>query len=263
MCTLLKFPAEIHADLGHYVYRLVDPRDGMTFYVGKGQKDRVFDHMRGVVSADVDESGLENEMPQIDDVSEKVSVIRDILSEGLKPIHVIHRHGLSREEAFLAEAVLIDATPGLCNEKGGRYSTSFGPSNASQLVSRYRADKAEIPHELKVLAININRSLASEERSSIYEAVRGFWRIDVVRASEADVILAVRQGICVGVFQADQWLPADPAHFLSLEEAIPGRSGFIGTKATGDYGSIFLNKKLPDELEWKKGMATPFQYNYD
>ena len=67
----------------------------------------------------------------------------------------------------------------------------------------------------------------------------------------------------MGVFQADQWLPADPAHFLSLEEAIPGRSGFIGTKATGDYGSIFLNKKLPDELEWKKGMATPFQYNYD
>ena len=75
MCTLLKFPAEIHADLGHYVYRLVDPRDGMTFYVGKGQKDRVFDHMRGAISADVDENGLENAMPQIDEVSEKVSVI--------------------------------------------------------------------------------------------------------------------------------------------------------------------------------------------
>lgn len=258
MCTLLKFPADIHADLGHYVYRLVDPRDGMTFYVGKGQKDRVFEHMRGVISADVDE----NEISQIDEVSEKVSVIRDILSEGLKPIHIIHRHGLSREEAFLAEAVLIDATPGLCNEKGGRYSNLFGPSNASQLISRYRAHKAEIPHELKVLAININRSLASGERRSIYEAVRGFWRIDVVRASEADVILAVRQGICVGVFQADQWLQADPAHFPSLEESIPGRSGFIGTKATDDYGAIFLNKNLPAELEWKKGMATPFQYNY-
>lgn len=229
MCTLLKFPADIHADLGHYVYRLVDPRDGMTFYVGKGQKDRVFDHMRGVISADVDENG------QIDEVSEKVSLIREILSEGLKPIHIIHRHGLSREEAFLAEAVLIDATPGLCNEKGGRYSASFGPSNASQLVFRYRADKAEIPHALKVLAININRSWASDERCSIYEAVRGFWRIDLDRAREADVILAVRQGICVGVFQADRWLPADPAHFPSLEEAIPGRSGFVGTKAIGDY----------------------------
>lgn len=100
MCTLLKFPVEIHADLGHYVYRLVDPRNGVTFYVGKGQKDRVFDHMRGAISADVDENGLENAMPQIDEVSEKVSVIRDILSEGLKPIHVIHRHGLSGRKHF-------------------------------------------------------------------------------------------------------------------------------------------------------------------
>ena len=32
--------------LKHYVYRLIDPRSGETFYVGRGQNDRVFNHVR-------------------------------------------------------------------------------------------------------------------------------------------------------------------------------------------------------------------------
>jgi len=28
-----------------YVYRLIDPRSGVTFYVGKGQGNRVFTHI--------------------------------------------------------------------------------------------------------------------------------------------------------------------------------------------------------------------------
>jgi hypothetical protein len=31
--------------LGNYVYRLVDPRNAETFYVGKGVKNRVFDNV--------------------------------------------------------------------------------------------------------------------------------------------------------------------------------------------------------------------------
>ena len=31
------FPPEVVQALGHYVYRLIDPRNGETFYVGKGQ----------------------------------------------------------------------------------------------------------------------------------------------------------------------------------------------------------------------------------
>ena len=32
--------------LGRYVYRLIDPRNGETFYVGQGRDDRVFQHVR-------------------------------------------------------------------------------------------------------------------------------------------------------------------------------------------------------------------------
>ena len=41
------FPEEFKEQLKWYVYRLIDPRNGETFYVGKGQGDRVFEHARG------------------------------------------------------------------------------------------------------------------------------------------------------------------------------------------------------------------------
>lgn len=41
------FPPEVVEHLKCYVYRLIDPRNGETFYVGKGSGDRVFAHVRG------------------------------------------------------------------------------------------------------------------------------------------------------------------------------------------------------------------------
>ena len=41
------FPPGVARKLKTYVYRLIDPRNGETFYVGKGKGNRVFSHMRG------------------------------------------------------------------------------------------------------------------------------------------------------------------------------------------------------------------------
>ena len=40
-----RFNEENFDVLGYYVYRLVDPRDNKTFYVGKGCGNRVFNHV--------------------------------------------------------------------------------------------------------------------------------------------------------------------------------------------------------------------------
>ena len=42
---MTEFTPDMHHKLGHYVYRLIDPRDGSTFYVGRGQVNRVFEHI--------------------------------------------------------------------------------------------------------------------------------------------------------------------------------------------------------------------------
>ena len=36
-----KFSTEVATQIGFYVYRLIDPRNGQTFYVGKGKENRV------------------------------------------------------------------------------------------------------------------------------------------------------------------------------------------------------------------------------
>lgn len=37
-----EFPPEVINELKFYVYRLLDPRNGETFYVGKGQRKQNF-----------------------------------------------------------------------------------------------------------------------------------------------------------------------------------------------------------------------------
>ena len=46
-----QFTSDVEKALGHYVYRLIDPRNGETFYVGKGQGNRVFAHVSGALRA--------------------------------------------------------------------------------------------------------------------------------------------------------------------------------------------------------------------
>ena len=46
--TVDHFPQKVVEELKWYVYRLVYPRNGETFYVGKGKGDRVFEHPKGI-----------------------------------------------------------------------------------------------------------------------------------------------------------------------------------------------------------------------
>src|ERR1700733_10503582 len=89
-----------------YVYRLIDPRNGETFYVGKGKGNRVFDHIK-------DEIKIEG-----DDIDNKMKRIREIRTAGFEVAHVIHRHGMEDSTAFQVEAALIDAYPGVTNIVG-------------------------------------------------------------------------------------------------------------------------------------------------
>src|SRR5437762_8658205 len=90
------FPADVASKLGTYVYRLIDPRNGETFYVGKGQGNRVFAHIHEEQSLDGDE------------LSDKLKRIRDIRLAGFEVAHVIHRHGMNEQTGFEVEAALMD-----------------------------------------------------------------------------------------------------------------------------------------------------------
>ncbi|NQT39468.1 MAG: hypothetical protein HQ581_18375 [Planctomycetes bacterium] len=238
---LQSFPTGVADKLKVYVYRLIDPRNGETFYVGKGKGNRVFAHVR----EDIDTN----------DPGDKLRRIRDIRTAGFNVAHVIHRHGLDNKTALEVEAALIDAYPGLTNVQGGDGGNDRGAMHAHEIVNRYQAEPADFQH--KAVLINVNRSVTE---TSLYDATRYAWKLSKKKAGRAELVIAVRQGMIVGVFVADEWLAATAENFPGREPA-SGRYGFIGTEASSRIRKMYIGKRLPDAYR-KPGAANPIKYTF-
>jgi hypothetical protein len=237
------FTEEVAKQLKWYVYRLIDPRNGETFYIGKGKGNRVFSHIHTA-------AGLEG-----DEVDNKIKRIHAIQLSGFEVAHVIHRHGMSEETAFEVEAALIDAYPGITNIVSGVGASDFGAMHATEIIRRYSAEPAVFLH--KALLINVNRS---SEETSLYEAVRYAWKVSKSKAERADVILAIVRGLIVGAFVADAWVDATTVNFPGRDNW-PGRLGFIGHEAPKEPQNLYVGKRVPDEYR-KKGASNPIKYTW-
>ncbi|MBA5791730.1 hypothetical protein H1R17_10945 [Flavobacterium sp. xlx-214] len=241
-----EFPPEVIKELNYYVYRLIDPRNGDTFYIGKGQGNRIFEHLKCSISEDDDEETFDL----------KYQRIREIMRSGLDVIHIIHRHGLDSATAFHVEAALLDAFPGTANKVGGHYSNDIGPMNAYEILTRYKAETAELKH--KIILININRTVNDRD---IYNAVRFAWKLDVERAEKAEYVLALEKGIIVGVFKPLQWNLARKQYFPEFENHTNKRYGFVGEEADKNIQKLYLRKRVPENYR-KKGASNPVKYTY-
>ena len=94
---------QVADELGHYVYALVDPNNGIPFYIGKGTGDRFAAHGREALWT-YDGGDLETEVDE-QALSDKVRKIRE--HDGDIDIWII-RHGLSKAEYTQVEAACID-----------------------------------------------------------------------------------------------------------------------------------------------------------
>ena len=238
------FPTEVAERLKTYVYRLIDPRNGETFYVGKGKDDRVFAHIRV-------EHNLEG-----DELDNKLTRIREIRLAGFDVAHVIHRHGMDDSTALEVEAALIDAYPGLENAVGGAGSNDYGAMHAREIVSHYRAEPANFDG-IRALLINVNRS-ATE--NSLYEATRYAWKVNKSHAEEAEVILSTFHGLIIGAFVADEWLDATAENFPG-RDPVTGRFGFKGKEAPDEIKKLYVGMRVPDEYR-KPGASYPIRYTW-
>ena len=235
------FTNEIISELKYYVYRLIDPRNGETFYVGKGTGNRVFQHAQGKYDN------------KSDKISEKIFRINKIKVSGFDVAHVIHRHGLDSKTAYEVEAALLDAYPGTTNLSGGHLSGERGVMHAEEVIEKFKAEIADFKH--RMVAITINRTAMEHD---IYEAVRFCWKMDKTRANKAEFVLAVVNGLIVGVFKPNKWMNATPENFPGTT-LVNGRIGFEGVEATEKISNLYMRKILPKEYR-KKGAANPVKY---
>lgn len=247
-----RFPSEVSEKLKYYVYRLIDPRNGETFYVGKGKGDRIFQHVRSV-SFGIESADLGDE----DAIELKLQRIKEIHSAGLEVGHVIHQHNIETSKiAFQVEAAVMDAFPGLTNRVGGHGTIEFGVAHVEELVAIYAAQVFE-PTEPLIL-ISVAKSF-DEEGRSIYDGTRGVWKIDPKRAAKINLVLAHRKGLVVGVFRPISWLPATKENFPWIASDMPGRWGFNGVEAEPSVSSNYLSKRVPDHYR-RKGAANPVRF---
>ena len=135
MKNLNEFSNDTIQKIGFYVYRLVDPRNGQTFYIGKGKGNRVFQHVLGAI--DYYDGVDKKDIDEVNDPN-KLRIIQEIREAGLDVIHIIQRWNLTEREAFQVESALIDAFPGLANIQRG-HESEHGVCNAVELEQRLSA----------------------------------------------------------------------------------------------------------------------------
>ena len=227
-------PQEVADQLKHYVYRLIDPRNGETFYVGKGVGDRIFAHVRG-------ESALaQDEEAKI--VDPKLHRIREIKAAGLEVAHIIHRHGLNSNVAYEVEAALIDAYPGLTNKVRGHGATDQGSRHVEEIIREYEAEEFEVREPLLMVSIGVFYYI----RDTAYDAARYAWPVHLGKAKDRKLVLARLRGMVVGAYRPTEWLSATRENFPKLtDNDLPGFHGFVGADAEPEVWNYYVGKRVP------------------
>ena len=238
------FPVGVDRHLKWYVYRLIDPRNGETFYVGKGQGNRIFQHAKGALEPTEEE----------DETDFKTQRIKEIAAAGLEVGHLVHRHGIDSENAaYEVEAALIDAYPGLTNQAAGHGSGDYGCRHVEEIIRQYGAEPFEVDEPL--VLISMGKSL--DEGQSIYDGVRWAWRVSPLSVGHK-LVLAHNRGMVVGAYRPDEWLEATSDNFPGWRD-VPGRYGFHGKKAESEVWNKYVGKRVPDEYRQAAGQ-NPIRY---
>lgn len=225
-------------DNKYYVYRLIDPRTYQTFYVGKGCGNRVFQHCKNakyIIATEQKE----------DEISLKVEQIHEIQSAGKEVIHMIHRWGLTENEAYEVEAALIDCYFGLTNIQSG-HDSERGMINAEDLEKLFGVSEYTEPNEDYVI-IKTTQETIDYNNGSIYDATRECWRANIQKASQYKYVLSVVKGIVREVFEVDNW------------HSTGTRIGFSGKVSQNPNLRALVGMLLPEQYR-SKGAANPLMY---
>ena len=194
-----EFKSSVIDALQYYVYCLVDPRTNKIFYIGKGHGNRIFCHANDALNENSN--------------SLKLDLIREIINNGLNVSYYIIRHGLTQDDAFLVESVLIDLLTYkkfntellLTNIQAGHHQWDRGIKTVDEINQIYDCATIIPDNNDKIICININKTYHNGGRGNIYEATRKDWRMNGKRAQKATIVLSLYQGIVRAVFEPLKW----------------------------------------------------------
>ena len=235
--------------LKYYVYVYSDPDTRKPFYVGKGKGNRVFSHLH------------------YDNDSDKVAYIKELQSKGKNPLIEILVHGVDENTALKVEAAAIDliGIENLTNIQRGHHSGEYGKIEVSLIESRYNYDSLSLDDfEDDVVLIKINKVYRNDmSPHELYEATRGYWRVNIDNARKAKYAIAVYYGMILEVYKIIDWYPAFSTMMnRTIDESdktlLKNRYEFIGNIASEDVRKRYRNKSVSSVFE--KGEQNPIKY---
>ena len=181
----------------YYVYGLIDPRNKQIFYIGKGTKNRVFEHEK--------ESKGSSESEKL-----KLKTISEIKDAGLEVHKIIINSNLTEEEAFAAEASLINAfnyvsDARLTNIVAGHHSTeALSVDEYERINGAVELEEKDIKHRILVIKINRLYQRGMDEKV-LYDAVRGVWRASKEKVKKIEYVFGVYNALIVAVYKPSEW----------------------------------------------------------
>lgn len=249
-----KFSPKTKKALGYYVYVYSDPDTKEPFYVGKGKNDRVFNHLNLKES---DDEKAENEKIK------KIKDIREIRKK--EPIIEILAHGLDEETALKVEAAAIDliGIDNLTNQQRGYKSSTYGKIEVSTLDARYTEEDLKEEDIIdNIMFIKINKRYRNDMSPlEMYEATRGYWRLNVENAKKVDYALSVYEGMVLEVYEITEWFPALSTYMGTRGSNLKNldkRYEFVGKIAEEEVRKRYVNKSV--KSFFKQGESNPFKY---
>ncbi len=243
-----EFSPGVRMKINYYVYRLIDPRNGKTFYVGKGKDNRMFAHAEEELKLEKGETRK----------TVKLDVIREIREANLQVNYKVHRHGMCEKCALEVEAALIDA---YCTGQTKGHGADRGEQSIGELETKYPLDKLDPDPKHRLLLIKTKwETVRKSEHGSIEDAVRRSWLLDLERARRADYVLAVIDNVCMGVYA--------PMGAWHLSEGEDRKQRGERKRAEFPKGFVvrdskilerYLRKEIREEL-WSRKAQSSFRY---
>lgn len=193
-----------------YVYCLVDPRDHLPFYIGKGTENRVFEHQKMAETLQVSDDEQKNL---------KLNKINAILRSGYQVESYIISYGLSEKEAYASENTLINYVKlvqghPLTNMVKGHGTIGMSVEELEKRFGYQSIEEADIQTNELILAVKITDgfSLSLDESleyginrrddKNLKSRTLGEWIVGENRLPKIKYIIGVNTGASNAVISA-------------------------------------------------------------
>ena len=231
--TVTAFTANVYEKLGFYVYAYCDPSDESVFYIGKGTKNRCFDHLKK------------------SDENEKYDRIQKIRKAGYEPRIDILAFGLDERQALIVESAAIDliGIDRLAQPNRGHDSAVYGRRTVDDVLAQFCGGEIdEFKDDMVLIRIN-QRYDPKFNDMQLYEATRGIWKIAESKQDKVTHACALYKGIVREVYEIASWHPAGSTmystrSFEDVEDS--AKFEFVGKIASAKVAQRYKNQKVSD-----------------